>query len=165
MPTVAEQLRTARETQGYSVHQVAEITKIKTEHVRALESGDYASFIAPVYVRGFLRNYARLLRLDAAQLLAEADAEWQAAGTFKEATFSSHRREGILDALMLQFSKVNWRIVLPLLVVAVVLVSFILGYRAWAEYRTRDPLSKLGPGQYQPPQPDPIETLPVPAAE
>ena len=36
MPTVAEQLRTAREAQGLTVYQVAEITKIRTDHIRAL---------------------------------------------------------------------------------------------------------------------------------
>src|SRR5258705_11311017 len=39
MATVAEQLRRAREAQNLNVYQVAEITKIKTDHIRALESG------------------------------------------------------------------------------------------------------------------------------
>ena len=37
MSTVSEQLRLAREQQQLDVYQVAEITKIKTDHVRALE--------------------------------------------------------------------------------------------------------------------------------
>ena len=165
MPTVAEQLRSAREAQGFSVHQVAEITKIKTEHVRALEAGDFGTFGAPVYVRGFIRTYAKLLRLEPDRLITEAEAEWQESGIFKESSFSPHRREGLLDALMLQFSKVNWRIVLPLLVVALTMVLIILGYRAWTDHRSRDPLSRLGPGQYSPPELDLIETLPLPPAK
>jgi cytoskeletal protein RodZ len=161
MPTVAEQFRSAREAHGLTVHQVAEITKIKTEHVRALETGDYRAFAAPVYLRGFIRTYARLLHLDPEQMISEANAEWQQTGIFAEASFSAHRHEGLVDALMLQFSKVNWRVVLPLLGVALVLVVLILSYRAWTDYRSRDPLSRLGSGQYEPPQPDPIETLPL----
>ena len=64
MPTVAEQLRQAREEQKLNIYQVAEITKIKTDHIRALESGSYDSFSAPVYIRGFVRSYAKVLKLD-----------------------------------------------------------------------------------------------------
>ncbi|MFT5031054.1 MAG: cytoskeletal protein RodZ, partial [Candidatus Binatia bacterium] len=35
MPTVSEQLQQAREAKNFTVHQIADITKIKTEHVRA----------------------------------------------------------------------------------------------------------------------------------
>ena len=49
MATVAEQLRRAREDQNLNVYQVAEITKIKTDHIRALESGLWESFSAPVH--------------------------------------------------------------------------------------------------------------------
>ena len=41
MVTVSEQLRRARESQKLDIHQVAEITKIKTDHIRALEAGDF----------------------------------------------------------------------------------------------------------------------------
>jgi len=57
MATVGEQLRLAREAQNLNVYQVAEITKIKTDHIRALESGTYDMFSAPVYIRGFIRSY------------------------------------------------------------------------------------------------------------
>src|SRR6266571_9185286 len=75
MPTVAEQLRTSREAQGLTVYQIAEITKIRTDHVRALEEGNYEGFAAPVYIRGFVRNYAKLLKLDVPALMLRLDAE------------------------------------------------------------------------------------------
>ncbi|MGH7954054.1 MAG: helix-turn-helix domain-containing protein, partial [Limisphaerales bacterium] len=50
MPTVAEQLRAAREVQKLTIHQVAEKTKIRTDHVRALEDGNFSVFSAPVYI-------------------------------------------------------------------------------------------------------------------
>ena len=62
MLTVAEQLRRAREEQKLTVYQVAEITKIKTDHIRALESGAWENFSAPVYIRGFVRTCATLLK-------------------------------------------------------------------------------------------------------
>ena len=48
MSTVAEQLRQAREARNLTVQQVAEITKIRTDHVRAVEEGNYDVFSAPV---------------------------------------------------------------------------------------------------------------------
>ena len=163
MPTVAEQLRIAREAHGLTVHQVAEITKIKTEHIRALESGDYQIFAAPVYIRGFIRTYARLLRLDPEDLAAALDGELSQAGVFQEAGLAAPQRHGFLDELMLHVSKVNWRIVLPLIGMTVILVALILGYRAYTDRKTRDPLSDLGSGQYQPGKAQPIETLPLPS--
>jgi cytoskeleton protein RodZ len=42
--------------------------------VEALESGDYARLPGPVFVRGFIRNYARLLKIDPSPLLEEIAA-------------------------------------------------------------------------------------------
>ena len=52
MATVAEQLRTAREARNLTVEQIADTLKMRTDHVRALEEGDYDVFSAPVYIRG-----------------------------------------------------------------------------------------------------------------
>jgi cytoskeletal protein RodZ len=59
MPTVAEQLRAARETKKLTVQQVADKTKIRTDHVRALEDGNFSVFSAPVYIRGSVKNTPR----------------------------------------------------------------------------------------------------------
>ena len=75
MATVADQLRRAREAQQLNIYQVAEITKIKTDHIRALESGNYDTFSAPVYIRGFVRTYAKILKLDESQVVADLEAE------------------------------------------------------------------------------------------
>ena len=73
--TVSEQLRQAREAKHLSIAQVAEITKLRTDHVRALEEGKYEVFSAPVYVRGFVRTYSNLLKLDVPQVMAALDGE------------------------------------------------------------------------------------------
>jgi cytoskeleton protein RodZ len=72
---VAAQFRQAREAQRLTVHQVAEATKIRSDHIEALEEGNYNVFSAQIYIRGFVRNYARLLRLNETQILAALDAE------------------------------------------------------------------------------------------
>src|SRR5256714_13761030 len=126
MRTVAEQLRTSREAKGLTVYQVAEITKIKTDHVRALEEGNYAPFAAPVYIRGFVRTYGTLLRLDVPMLMTALEAELGQTEKFHEPPPLSDESSRFLDVVMLQLSKVNWRVALPSLGIALALLVVIL---------------------------------------
>src|SRR5947208_6414841 len=108
MATVAEQLRRAREEQKLNIYQVAEITKIKTDHIRALEEGAYDSFSAPVYIRGFVRTYAKALKLDASRVTAELEAELGKTKKFSEPPPLTNQPKTVLDFLTLQLSKLNW---------------------------------------------------------
>jgi phosphoglycolate phosphatase-like HAD superfamily hydrolase/transcriptional regulator with XRE-family HTH domain len=109
MPTVAEQLRAARESKNLTIQQVAEITKIRTDHIRALEEGNFDMFVAPVYIRGFTRTYATLLKLDVPQLIKALELELGQTEKFAEPPRLSDNKKGALDFVMLQFSKVNLR--------------------------------------------------------
>ena len=64
MATVGEQLKMAREAQRLTVTQVAEMTKIRSDHIRAIDQSNYDVFSAPVYIRGFVRTYASAVKLD-----------------------------------------------------------------------------------------------------
>jgi cytoskeleton protein RodZ len=160
MPSVPQQLRAARESMGLTEYEVADITKIRTDHIRALENGDYGAFAAPVYVRGFVRTYARLLRLDPQEIVTSLDAELRQQSNTQDVGNLPDGRRGFLDVLMLQLSKVNWRVALPTLILAFVIVLSVLSYRAWVDHRSRDPLVDLGPGLYKPPAGG--EALPLP---
>jgi cytoskeletal protein RodZ len=162
MPTVAEQLRNSREAQGLTVYQIAEITKIRTDHVRALEEGKYETFAAPVYVRGFVRTYAALLKLDVPGVLSLLEVELSQTEKFHELTPLFDEPRGFLDVVVLQLTKVNWRVALPSLGVALSLLLAILGYRTWRAHRLKDPLVNLGPGVYQPAEKRSGDTLPLP---
>ena len=85
MATVGEQLRRAREARNLTVEQVAEITKIRTDHVRALEEGNYDVFSAPVYIKGFVRTYSTLLKEDVPATMAALEAELGQTHRFAEA--------------------------------------------------------------------------------
>ena len=69
-PHVGEILQTARERKGVDLSRAERETKIRARHLMALESGDVADLPAPVYAKGFLRNYSTYLGLDAEELLA-----------------------------------------------------------------------------------------------
>jgi cytoskeleton protein RodZ len=59
-----------REALGWSVEQVADQLKLAVRQVVAIETGDYASLPPAAVVRGFVRAYAKVLRLDPAPLVS-----------------------------------------------------------------------------------------------
>jgi cytoskeleton protein RodZ len=63
-------LRAAREAAGLSLDQVAQQLKLAPRQVRALEEESFGELPGRTFSRGFVRNYARLLHLDAQDLLA-----------------------------------------------------------------------------------------------
>lgn len=69
-PGVGKLLATARQVKGLSTSDVADKLKLTARQIEALEAEEFDKLPAAVFVRGFIRNYARLLGLDAAQLIA-----------------------------------------------------------------------------------------------
>lgn len=67
-----EQLRKAREAAGLSLDQVAGQLRMPVQVVGALEAEQWDRLGAPVFVRGQLRSYARLLKVDLGGLLEQA---------------------------------------------------------------------------------------------
>ena len=63
-------LRAARESAGMSVEQVAEKLHLLQSVVSSLEKDCYDRIRGETFVRGYLRNYARLLGVDAEEVLA-----------------------------------------------------------------------------------------------
>jgi cytoskeletal protein RodZ len=161
MVTVPEQLRQAREARQMTVEQVADITKMRTDHVRALEEGNWAFFAAPVYIRGFVRTYAALLKLDVPEVMSNLDADL---GHGAPAGFSTGgAATGPLNALTLVLSKINWRQGVVLASVIGVVCLLAIAWFSFKRYRNADPLRNLKPGIYEPARSQGGETLPVPA--
>ena len=65
-------LRAARRRRRISIDRAAEDTRIRSDYLMRMESDEF-DFLAPAYVRGFLKTYARFLRVDADPLLDEFD--------------------------------------------------------------------------------------------
>jgi flagellar biosynthesis protein FlhG len=61
-------LKQIREARGIDIHAIAQRTKVGVSHLRAIEEEHWANLPATVYVRGFLTEYARYLRLDAGRV-------------------------------------------------------------------------------------------------
>jgi cytoskeleton protein RodZ len=62
-------LRQAREAQGLSVQDVASKLRLGPKQIEAIETDNFAKLPEPTIVRGFIRNYAKLLKINAEPLL------------------------------------------------------------------------------------------------
>jgi cytoskeleton protein RodZ len=63
------QLREAREVHAYSVAEVAERLFLSSSQVKAIEEAQYERLPAEVFVKGYLRAYAKLLDIDPEQIV------------------------------------------------------------------------------------------------
>ncbi|HYM85046.1 MAG TPA: helix-turn-helix domain-containing protein [Candidatus Dormibacteraeota bacterium] len=66
-----DRLVQARERKGVDLYRAERDTKIRARYLAALERGDYRELPGVVYTRGFLRNYATYLGLDADEVLRQ----------------------------------------------------------------------------------------------
>ncbi len=64
MSALGEEFRSAREARSLSLSDVAERLHIRSVYLAAIEDEAWHVIGAPVYVRGFMRTYARFLGLD-----------------------------------------------------------------------------------------------------
>jgi cytoskeleton protein RodZ len=70
---LGDRLVAAREARGLTLADVARKLRLSTAILQMLESSRYEGLPEPIYVRGYLRAYARLLEMDEEVLVAEYD--------------------------------------------------------------------------------------------
>jgi len=120
--TAGARLRQARETVGLSIDGVAQQLKLAPRQVQALEADDYAQLPGRTFVRGFMRNYARLLHLDADAVIAALPEAGQSASLDGPPLSSTTRVMGELPAdVLAKPSSARWAI--PLALVAILLIA------------------------------------------
>lgn len=75
MQTIGERLLEARQRRGVSIREAAEATKVRGDYLTAMENNQFDSIpLADVYRRGFLKIYARFLRLDGERVVGDFNA-------------------------------------------------------------------------------------------
>jgi len=159
MSTVAEQLRSGRERKNLTVEQVAESTKIRTDHIRALEDGNFNVFSAPIYIRGSVKNYANTLKLDTMAILAALDAELKGTEKYSEPPPLSESKKTLFDSITLTLAKLNWKVGVASFFLLSMALIIGVSFWAWRHHQKRDPLKNLPPAVYQPASSD--DTLPL----
>ncbi len=124
--SVGEQLSVARKARSLEVIDVAQTLKLGTRQVEALENGNWDVLPGQTFIRGFVRNYARLVQIDYEPLMGQLDQilkkpddglnlpETKASSMPRGVSFDSPRRDRLVVVIGL------------LLVVAAALAYFLL---------------------------------------
>lgn len=153
-------LRAAREAYGMSIDAVAQQLKLAPRQVLALESDDYEKLPGRTFVRGFMRNYARLMRLDPDAVVASLPDAGRAPSLDRPALTPTTRVIGELPAdISAKPSSARWAIPLALLAIVVIAVVYEFG-RPLAE-RGRAALAGRGMSQPAPAATAPAATAPI----
>ncbi len=67
---LGERFRAAREARGIALSEAAEQIRIRSVYLAAIEEENWSAIGVPVYIRGFIRTYARFLKLDPEEAVA-----------------------------------------------------------------------------------------------
>ncbi|KGF78566.1 hypothetical protein IA69_29665 [Massilia sp. JS1662] len=119
-----------REAMGWSVEQVADQLKLAVRQVIALEAGDYASLPSPAVTRGFVRAYAKLVKVDPAPLVAQIAMETEPAPDTSAVT--ANRRPTPTSFSQSKFPSHGKRSPLPLgMIAGAVVVVVAAAAAAW----------------------------------
>jgi cytoskeleton protein RodZ len=90
-PGPGERLRAARLAGGFDLAKIASELHLTSAVVAALEADDYAEVGARVFVRGYLRNYARIVGMPVESILRQFDERWPDEGAHRAVVHQSPR--------------------------------------------------------------------------
>lgn len=96
--SVGHLLRNARTAKGMSIDEVSRQLRLSVQQIEAIEKEDFEKLPGRTFLRGFIRNYANLVQLDAAPLLQMLPESTRIISTYertpfknKQISFSSNR--------------------------------------------------------------------------
>ena len=115
--SVGTRLKAAREERGLSIDQLAAELRVEPHLLVALEADDFEAFAAPVFTRGYIKQYAQRVELNYADLLAE------------------YSRQGGADDLPIKAKKPirlrDERQISQWILASLILTTLVVGYGIW----------------------------------
>jgi cytoskeleton protein RodZ len=154
--SVGDQLRAARVAQGLTIESVAKQLKLAPRQVTALESDDVAALPDGPFVRGFVRNYARLVKINPDTLVHADENRRHALAPLQGI---SQPKGELRDGGAHVSSSRRW-LVIPALLIGAVLAAGI-----WSEMRKRTLVEASPiPAAQIPLNPAPIAQIPAVAS-
>lgn len=129
--TIGDLLRVAREKARFTLEDLAADTHIKVEYLLALEENNFDALPAATFIKAYIRNYARVFKLDEKPLLAilRRDYEESVRGQLIP-------REFLYPQLK---KKTLWSPVHLVLLSAIVIFSVFFSYAGWQWYQLSRP--------------------------
>ncbi|HVF64144.1 MAG TPA: RodZ domain-containing protein [Casimicrobiaceae bacterium] len=182
--TAGAMLRAARESHGLSIDTIAQHLKLATRQVIAIEADDFAALPGRTFVRGFARNYARLMQIDSDAVVA-ALPDGLTTPTLDKAAIASSGRSPAELPYEHASQRASWsRWAIPLAIVALIVVAVVyattrgggvlpsVGTAASTKAKAPDPIEPpagvstqlANPLMTSPATPQPLPTEPAPPA-
>ena len=128
-------LKTKRTEKNIAIGEVAERLKFSAKQIESLESGDYKGLPEPIFVKGFIKTYARFLGLDADQITALLNEAFPSQVTAVTSTPAVESQNGLnFQDQKKSKSFPKW---LPLLVVAAAVVGAVYLWQSKSSEQTR----------------------------
>lgn len=109
-------LKAAREARGMSVADVATALHLRPSIVKDIEADDFSNISSTTYVRGYVKNFARIVEADKQQV--EACLARQAPGV-SQPTMQSFSRKTVRQARDSRYQMVTWLVIVILLALMV----------------------------------------------
>lgn len=160
--TAGSTLRAAREKAGLRLDEVAVRTKIPLHVLEAIEHDETAKLGQPVYVRGYLRKYAKAMNLQETQVLTAFDANVMK----PPAAATRLAEEQVVDQGGSNGKPLIWLLVV--IIVAAIAGAAVLYIRGWgpaAVHRKPTPPPQRAVQQHVTPPPAPVIPAPTPEPE
>lgn len=90
---IGDLLRRERERQNLSIKDIEKATSIRALYIDAIEKGEYKTLPGEVYAKGFVRNYANYLELNANEIVNAFNEEMHPQEELQESAGSSSAEE------------------------------------------------------------------------
>jgi len=139
--SVGELLKSAREARSLTLADVNKETKMSLPVLEALEQDDFGSFESEIYLKGFLKNYARYLGLDADQVIGRLEGQRGGATASRGTTWSI---EESMKEEKLKSPRILTRFVMPFLILVIVILSVLLALERRKVQELRSNLRQVG---------------------
>ncbi|MGC9332828.1 MAG: helix-turn-helix domain-containing protein [Anaerolineae bacterium] len=136
MNGLGERLQAVRQEKELSTADVASTTRIPLAYVEAIEAENFEVFTSHLHARGFVRNYASFLGLDAEEILAQYDEQ------------RGHPRGNKERALVSPQERGTWRSTLGAdILLGLVLVALLAlgGFSLYVRQNHVEPTATAGP--------------------
>ena len=117
-----------RRRQGLSLGDISRQLKLSVRQVEALERDDYSAYKGPVFIHGFIRNYAKLLGLDPEPLIRTTDLMLNPPPGVAAFALPEQKRSAL--ARTRQIKRWLWPAILTALVVGIAMSVYFGGRRA-----------------------------------
>ena len=161
---IGEDLKRIREEKGLSIYDVERDTKIKATFIEAIEKEAFDKIPGRVYVKGFIKNYAKYLGVDYTGYLQEINKLFQE-GNHKEDILANSKPQLVRPVKKNNFSGQIIKGLLIILLIAALGFGGMKGYEYFLSMKSDQPaVSEVTPDPQPQPQPQ-VEPQPEPKPE